>query len=108
MIWGFASGRIPTASINMPETLHVGKNIDIKKLAYRIQKFLSTEGFAKTRVTKDPYGHYFDVSGIKSGWWRTLSSSRKAVHVIIDGAPNRDRHPKGYTQPGGPDELKCC
>ena len=43
----------------------------------------------KLRFSKDSYGHYFDIQGIKSGWWRTISSSRKALHVIIEGAPNR-------------------
>ena len=73
----------------MAETVYTGRNVEIKYLANEIQDFLRNDGFTKTKISKDSYGHYFDIQGIKSGWWRTISSSRKALHVIIEGAPNR-------------------
>ena len=73
----------------MNEIAFKGADANLKELAERIQNFLRTDGFVKTKIEDDGYGNYFDVQGIKSGWWRTISSSRKAIHVIIEGAPNR-------------------
>ena len=73
----------------MAETVYTGSDVNLKHLANEIQDFLRNDGFTRTKISKDSYGHYFDIQGIKSGWWRTISSSRKALHVIIEGAPNR-------------------
>ena len=73
----------------MNEIAFKGADVNLKELANEIQNFLRNDGFAKTKIEDDGYGNYFDVQGIKSGWWRTISSSRKAIHVIIEGAPNR-------------------
>ena len=72
----------------MVGTIFEGGNVDLNKLANMVRDFLRRDGFAETRIKKDDYGHYYDVQGVKSGWWRTLSSSRKAIHVIIEGSPN--------------------
>ena len=73
----------------MNEIAFKGADVNLKELANEIQNFLRNDGFVKTKIEDDGYGNYFDVQGIKSGWWRTISSSRKAIHVIIEGAPNR-------------------
>ena len=73
----------------MNEIAFKGADVNLKDLANQIQTFLRNDGFVKTKIEDDGYGNYFDVQGIKSGWWRTISSSRKAIHVIIEGAPNR-------------------
>ena len=73
----------------MNEIAFKGDDVNLKDLANQIQTFLRNDGFVKTKIEDDGYGNYFDVQGIKSGWWRTISSSRKAIHVIIEGAPNR-------------------
>ena len=73
----------------MNEIAFKGADVNLKDLANQIQTFLRNDGFSKVYIEADGYGNYFDVQGIKSGWWRTISSSRKAIHVIIEGAPNR-------------------
>ena len=73
----------------MNEIAFKGADVNLKELANEIRDFLRNDGFVKTKIEDDGYGNYFDVQGIKSGWWRTISSTRKAIHVIIEGAPNR-------------------
>lgn len=67
----------------------VGKNVDLKKLAAGVDRFFKDDGFHEIRVDEDPHGSWFQIQAKKIGALRTVVSSRKAIHVIIKGEPNK-------------------
>ena len=64
------------------------KNVDLKKLAEKIKQFFYDDGFSEVRTDVDPHGTWYQLQARKTGALRTIVSSRKAIHVIIKGAPN--------------------
>ena len=67
----------------------VGKNVDLKKLAAGVDQFFKDDGFHEIRVDEDPHRSWFQIQAKKIGALRTVASSRKAIHVIIKGEPNK-------------------
>ena len=73
----------------MRENDWVNKNVDLHKLSERIQQFFYDDGFSEVKVDEDPNGTWFELQAKKMGALRTVVSSRKAIHVIIKGEPNK-------------------
>ena len=67
---------------------HVGRNVDLDKLAERIEGFLTIDGFTEIKSDKNPTDNWIEIQARKGGFGRTLVSSRKVVHIIITGTPN--------------------
>jgi hypothetical protein len=65
------------------------KNVDLKKLAEKIHQFFHDDGFSEVRMEADPNNTWFQIQARKTGALRTVVSSRKAIHVIIKGEPNK-------------------
>ena len=65
------------------------KNVDLKQLAEKIQQFFYDDDFAEVKIDEDPNGTWFEIQARKIGALRTVISSRKAIHVIIKGSPNK-------------------
>jgi len=64
------------------------KNVDLKKLAKLIEKFFNGENFSEVGMMEDPNGSWYQVQAKKTGVFRTLTSSRKSLHVMIKGSPD--------------------
>ena len=69
------------------------KNIDLEKLAQRIEDFFHADGFPQVRQDTSTNKTQYVVQAKKAGVLRTLTSTRKVLTVIIDGTPN-DFHVK--------------
>jgi uncharacterized membrane protein len=67
----------------------VDKNVDLKKLAEKIQQFFYDDGFSEVKIDEDPNNSWFEIQARKTGALRTVISSRKAIHIIIKGEPNK-------------------
>lgn len=65
------------------------KSVDLKKLAEKIHQFFYDDGFSEVRMETDPHGTWFQIQARKTGALRTVASSRKTIHVIIKGEPNK-------------------
>ena len=65
------------------------KNVDIKKLSEKIHQFFYDDGFSEVRLEEDSHGSWFQIQAKKTGALRTVISSRKSIHVIIKGDPNK-------------------
>ena len=65
------------------------KNVDLKKLTQKIQQFFYDDGFSEVRLAEDPHGTWYEIQARKTGAFRTVVSSRKAIHTIIKGNPNK-------------------
>lgn len=65
------------------------KNVDIKKLTEKIHQFFYDDGFSEVRLEEDPHGSWFQIQARKTGALQTVTSSRKAIHVIVKGDPNK-------------------
>ena len=65
------------------------KNVDLKKLAQTIQQFFYDDGFSEVRMDEDQNRTWFEIQARKKGVLRTVGSSRKAIHVIVKGSPNK-------------------
>jgi len=63
-----------------------GKNVDLTKLTEEIEKFFKEDGF--NQVQSFAEGTYFQIQARKTGVMRTLTSSRKAIQIIIRGTPD--------------------
>jgi len=70
------------------EGIFNNKNIDLKKLAKLIEKFFQGDNFSEVRLLEDPNGSWYEVQARKTGMLRTLTSSRKSLHVAIKGSPD--------------------
>ena len=64
------------------------KNVDLKKLAKLIEKFFHSANFSEVGMLEDPNGSWYEVQARKTGILRTLTSSRKSLHVVIKGSPD--------------------
>ena len=73
----------------MRENDWVNKNVDLRRLSEMIQQFFYDDGFSEVKVDEDPNGTWFELQAKKMGALRTIVSSRKAIHVIIKGEPNK-------------------
>ncbi len=69
------------------------KNVDLEKLAQRIEDFFHADGFPQVRQDASTNKTQYVVQAKKAGVLRTLTSTRKVLTVIIDGIPN-DFHVK--------------
>lgn len=67
----------------------VDKNVDLKKLVEKIHQFFYDDGFSEVRMDEDPHGTWYQIQARKTGALRTVISSRKTIHVIIKGDPNK-------------------
>jgi len=67
----------------------VDKNVDLKKLAERIQQFFYDDGFSEVKIDEDPHNAWFQIQARKTGVMRSLVSSRKSILVVIKGNPNK-------------------
>ena len=67
----------------------VDKSVDLKKLAEKIQEFFYDDGFSEVKIDEDPNNSWFEIQARKTGALRTVISSRKAIHIIIKGEPNK-------------------
>ena len=65
------------------------KNVDLKKLGEKIQQFFYDDGFSEVVMYDDPNGGWYEIQARKTGAFRTVVSSRKAIHTIIKGNPNK-------------------
>ena len=54
-----------------------------------MDQFFQDDGFHEIRADKDPHGSWFQIQAKKAGALRTVVSSRKAIHVITKGEPNK-------------------
>ena len=70
------------------EGIFDNKNVDLKKLAKLIEKFFNGENFSEVGMMEDPNGSWYQVQAKKTGVFRTLTSSRKSLHVMIKGSPD--------------------
>jgi len=70
------------------EGIFNNKNVDLKKLAKLIEKFFQGDNFSEVRLLEDPNGSWYEVQARKTGMLRTLTSSRKSLHVAIKGSPD--------------------
>jgi len=64
------------------------KNVDLKQLTEKIKKFFYADKFSEVQNFEDPNGAYIKIQARKTGVFRTLTSQRKAIQVIIRGDPN--------------------
>ena len=64
------------------------KNVDLKQLTEKIKKFFYANKFSEVQNFDDPNGTYFQIQARKAGVFRTLTSQRKAIQVIIRGESN--------------------
>ena len=64
------------------------KNVDLKKLAKLIEKFFHSANFSEVGMLEDPNGSWYEIQARKTGILRTLTSSRKSLHVVIKGSPD--------------------
>ena len=69
------------------------KNIDLEKLAQRIEDFFYADGFSEVRRDASANKTQYVVQAKKAGVLRTLTSTRKVLTVVIDGTSN-DFHVK--------------
>ena len=69
------------------------KNVDLQKLAQKIEDFFHADGFPEVRRDESDDKNQYVVQAKKAGVLRTLTSTRKVLTVIIDGTPN-DFHVK--------------
>ena len=67
---------------------HVGRNVDLDKLTEKIESFLTIDGFTEIKIDKDTTNNWIEIQARKSGFGRTLVSSRKVIHIGIVGTPN--------------------
>ena len=70
------------------EFLYVDRNVDLDKLAARIEDFLNNNGFDEVKIDKNTTDRWIEIQARKSGFGRTLVSSRKVIHIGIVGTPN--------------------
>ena len=64
------------------------RNVDLKKLTEKIKKFFYADNFSEVQNFEDPNGAYIQIQARKAGVFRTLTSQRKAIQVIIRGESN--------------------
>ena len=69
------------------------KNVDLEKLAQRIEDFFYADGFSEVRRDASANKTQYVVQAKKAGVLRTLTSTRKVLTVVIDGTSN-DFHVK--------------
>ena len=67
---------------------HVGRNVDLDKLAARIEDFLAIDGFDEVKIDKNTTDRWIEIQARKGGAGRTIIAGRKAVHIGIIGTPN--------------------
>ncbi len=70
------------------EGIFNNKNVDLKKLAKLIENFFHSENFSEVSMLEDPNGSWYEVQARKKGILRTLTSTRKSLHVVIKGSPD--------------------
>ena len=64
------------------------KNVDLEKLAQRIEDFFYADGFPEVRRDVSTDKTQYIVQAKKAGVLRTLTSTRKVLTVVIDGTSN--------------------
>ena len=64
------------------------KNIDLKQLADKLVDFFYADGFSEVRQEESSDETKHIVQAKKGGALRTLSSTRKAITIVIRGDPN--------------------
>ena len=64
------------------------KNVDLKQLTEKIKKFFYANKFSEVQNFDDPNGTYIKIQARKAGVFRTLTSQRKAIQIIIRGESN--------------------
>ena len=64
------------------------KNVDLKQLSEKIKKFFYANKFSEIQNFDDPNGTYIKIQARKAGVFRTLTSQRKAIQIIIRGESN--------------------
>jgi len=64
------------------------KNVDLKQLTEKIKKFFYANKFSEVQNFEDPNGAYIQIQARKAGVFRTLTSQRKAIQIIIRGEPS--------------------
>lgn len=67
----------------------LNKGVDLKLLAQRIEKFFREDGFTDVMIQQDQVSQWWEIQARKTDVMRTLVGSRKAIHVIIRGNPNK-------------------
>jgi len=67
----------------------LNKNVDLKLLVQRIEKFFREDGFTDVRVEEDQSGQWWEIKARKTDVVRTIVGSRKAIHVLVRGNPNK-------------------
>lgn len=65
------------------------KNVKLLSLAKELEQFFHEQKFSDVLIEEDPDGKWFDVQAKKGGIGATLSNTRKAIHVLIQGKPER-------------------
>ena len=71
------------------ERQYLNQNIDLKAVAKDVYEFFIEDGFPDVKVDEDPNGNWYEIQATKKGALRTLTSSRKAIHIILKGDPNK-------------------
>ncbi len=64
------------------------KSVDLKKLTEKIKKFFYTNKFSEIQNFEDSNGSYIQIQARKVGIFRTLTSQRKIIQIIIRGEPD--------------------
>ena len=64
------------------------KNVDLKKLAEKLVDFFYADGFSEVRQEESADKTQYVVQAKKAGVARTLTSTRKAITIVIRGDPN--------------------
>jgi hypothetical protein len=75
--------------------LHVGRNVDLDKLAARIEDFLAIDGFDEVKIDKNTTDRWIEIQARKGGAGRAVVASKKAIHVVIAGTSNHFRITQG-------------
>jgi len=67
----------------------VNKNVNLNLLAQRIENFFREDGFTDVMKEEDQNGQWWEIQARKTGIVRTVVGSRKAIHILIRGKPDK-------------------
>lgn len=67
----------------------LNKNTDLKSLSQDIHNFFRDDDFSDLKIDEDVNGQWFEIQASKTGVKQTLVASRKSLHIIIKGEPNK-------------------
>jgi len=71
------------------KTEWIDKDVDLKLLADSVYNFFKNDHFHEIKIDKDDSGSWYEIHARKTGVWRTVTSQRKSIIIVIRGNPNR-------------------